>query len=292
LILDYKKGANNMKLLALDGNSILNRAFYGIRLLTTRDGLYTNGVYGFVNILLKLLADVKPDVTAAAFDLAAPTFRHQAFDGYKAGRKKMPDELASQLPILKELLAAMGVAILEAKGFEADDILGTEAEAFSSRGDECVIATGDRDSLQLVGDRVSVLLAATKGGRPETTLYDTAKIIEEYGVSPAALLEVKALMGDSSDRIPGVEGVGQKTALSLISKFGTLDGVYGNLDSPDIRGSLRENLKTARSSPKSAGLSRPSAKTRPCRPTSTLCARRGTPPPFTACSQSSNSTRS
>ncbi|MDR3643453.1 MAG: DNA polymerase I, partial [Clostridia bacterium] len=170
-----------MKLLILDGNSILNRAFYGIRLLTTKDGLYTNGIYGFLNILFKLRDEVAPDVVAAAFDLPAPTFRHKAYDGYKAQRKGMPEELAMQVPVLKQLLDLLGIARLEAEGFEADDILGTEAAACAERGDTCVIATGDRDSLQLIGPNVGVLLAGTKAGRPETTLCDEASVRERYG---------------------------------------------------------------------------------------------------------------
>ena len=237
-----------MKLLVLDGNSILNRAFYGIRLLTTPDGLYTNAVYGFLNILHKLTEDVKPDATAVAFDLPAPTFRHKAYEAYKAGRKAMPEELAAQMPLLKDVLDAMGIKRLEAEGFEADDILGTEAAACAARGDECVLATGDRDSLQLVGGGVSVRLAATKGGRPETTVYDEEKIQEVYGVSPRQLIDVKALMGDSSDNIPGVPGVGEKTALGLISRFGSLDAVYENLESPDVKPGVRAKLEAGRDS--------------------------------------------
>ena len=242
-----------MKLLVIDGNSILNRAYYGIRPLSTKDGLYTNGILGFVNILNKLLDETKPDAAAVGFDLKAPTFRHEAFDGYKAGRKPMPDELAMQMPILKELLDKLGIARLEVPGFEADDILGTQASACAARGDECVIATGDRDSLQCVGEKTVVLLAGTKGGKPETTVYDVAKIAEVYGVTPKQLIEVKALMGDASDRIPGVPGVGEKTALSLIQKFGSVDAIYEKLPELDIRDSLRLKLETGR---KSAVMSR------------------------------------
>ena len=237
-----------MKLLVLDGNSIVNRAFYGIKLLTTKDGLYTNGIYGFLNILGKLRDDVKPDAVAVAFDLAAPTFRHKEFEGYKAGRKGMPEELAMQMPLLKELLDLMGICRLETEGFEADDILGTEAAACVRSGNECVIATGDRDSLQLINDRVKVLLAATKGGRPETTVYDVEKIKEVYGVTPPQLIDVKALMGDSSDRIPGVPGIGEKTALDLISRFSSLDYIYENVDTVDIKPGVREKLRNGRES--------------------------------------------
>lgn len=235
-----------MKLLVLDGNSILNRAFYGIKLLSTRDGFFTNGIYGFINILNKLLDEVKPQAAAVAFDLAAPTFRHTEFDGYKAGRKPMPEELRMQVPILKELLDKMGIMRLEAEGFEADDILGTEAAACAKRGDDCVIATGDRDSLQLVSDRTIVLLAGTKGGKPETTVYDIAKIREIYGVEPKELIEVKALMGDASDRIPGVAGIGEKTALKLIQSYKSVKNIYDRLSELDIRDSIRKKLETDR----------------------------------------------
>lgn len=237
-----------MKLLVLDGNSILNRAFYGIKLLSTKDGLFTNGIYGFYNILNKLMNDVKPDAAAVAFDLPAPTFRHKAFDGYKAKRKGMPEELHVQVPLLKELLDRMGIVRLEAEGFEADDILGTQAAACTKRGDECVIATGDRDSLQLVGEHVTVLLAGTKGGRPETTTYGVDEIREKYGVTPRQLIEVKALMGDASDNIPGVAGVGEKTALSLISQYGSVREIYDRLDTLKLRDSLRSKLTVGRES--------------------------------------------
>lgn len=242
-----------MKLLVLDGNSIINRAFYGIRLLTTKDGRYTNAVVGFFNILNKTVDEVSPDAVAAAFDLSAPTFRHKAYAGYKAGRHKMPDELAQQLPVVKELLVKMGLPVLEAEGFEADDILGTEAAACAARGDECVLLTGDRDSLQLVSPAAVVRLASTKAGQPVTTVYDEAAIRAAYGVSPAQLIEVKALMGDASDNIPGVAGVGEKTALMLVQKFGSLAGVYEHLDDTGIRPALRAKLAAGK---ESAGMSR------------------------------------
>ena len=203
-----------MKLLVIDGNSIMNRAFYGIRLLSNKKGVFTNAVTGFMNIYLKLITAYKPDGAAAAFDLKAPTFRHKAYDGYKAGRKKMPDELAMQMPLIKELLRALGVKVVECEGYEADDILGTLARACEEQGGECILATGDRDSFQLITDKVCVNLASTK----EDILYTPAKIAEVYGVTPPEMLEVKALMGDSSDNIPGVAGIGEKTALSLIQK--------------------------------------------------------------------------
>jgi len=234
-----------MKLLVLDGNSILNRAFYGIKLLTTRDGRYTNAIYGFLAIYLSLKDQVKPDAVAVAFDVKAPTFRHGLYEGYKAQRKGMPSELAEQLPVLKELLQAMGLSILEAPGWEADDILGTLAAACDDQT-ECILATGDRDSLQLVREGVQVWLAATKMGRPETRKYDPAAVLEEYGVTPSQLIDVKALQGDSSDNIPGVAGVGPKTAQTLIAKFGNLDALYASLEDPSIRPNLREKLEKDR----------------------------------------------
>lgn len=231
-----------MRLLAVDSNSVLNRAFYGIKILTTKEGLYTNGVYGFLNIFLKMLEEVSPDAVAFAFDLKAPTFRHKQYAGYKAQRKGMPEELAAQLPYLKELLRDLGYRIVECEGFEADDILGTLADACERSGDECVIATGDRDSLQLVSGRVHVRLASTKMGRPQTDLYDLDAIREKYGVTPIQLIQVKALMGDTSDNIPGVAGIGEKTALSLIARFETVDKVYENLEDPFIKPGVRAKL--------------------------------------------------
>lgn len=236
-----------MKLLVLDGNSIINRAFYGIKLLTTKDGRYTNAIYGFMNIFYKLCDELHPDSVAFAFDLKAPTFRHKMYDEYKAGRKPMPPELAEQMPVLKDLLRALGYKIVTKEGYEADDILGTLA--FSCKeGDECYIATGDRDSLQLVGDNVKVLLASTKMGRPETNIYDVKRIKDDYGVTPHQLIDIKALMGDSSDNIPGVSGFGQKTAQSLISELGSIQNIYDNIDTIDIRETLRNKLKNDKDS--------------------------------------------
>ena len=231
-----------MKLLALDGNSILNRAFYGIKLLTTKDGTkFTNGIYGFLNILLRLKEDVSPDAVAIAFDVKAPTFRHEMYSGYKANRKGMPPELAQQMPPLKDLLSAMGYKILEAPGWEADDILGTLA-ANCGGDDFCYIATGDRDSLQLVRNNVNVLLASTKMGRPQSVKYDCDKIKEEYFVTPEQMIDIKALMGDTSDCIPGVAGIGQKTAQDLISRFGSIDEIYSNIDTIDIKKGIHDKL--------------------------------------------------
>ena len=242
-----------LKLLVLDGNSIVNRAFYGIKLLTTKDGRFTNAIVGFMNILLKLEAEEKPDEVAVAFDLKAPTFRHKMYSGYKAQRKGMPEELAAQLPVLKELLADLGYKMVPCEGFEADDILGTLAAACAARGDECAIATGDRDSLQLVGPHTRVLLAGTQMGRSVTTVMDEAAVFEKYGVRPRQLIEVKSLMGDASDNIPGVAGVGEKTALALIQDFGSLAGVYENIDDARIKkrraGKAAAGQRTGRDEP-------------------------------------------
>lgn len=230
-----------MKLLAIDGNSIINRAFYGIKLLTTKNGQYTNAVYGFITILNRLIEQEKPDGVAVAFDLKAPTFRHKMYEGYKAGRKPMPEELHSQFPIVKEWLTLRGYTCLEKEGYEADDILGTLAAA-AKEGDSCVIATGDKDSLQLIDDNVTVLLAATKMGRPELTVYNRETLFEKYGLTPDGMLQLKSLMGDTSDKIPGVSGVGEKTATELISKYGNIDYIYENLESLDIKDSVKAKL--------------------------------------------------
>lgn len=226
----------------LDGNSIINRAFYGIKLLSTKSGIYTNAVYGFLNILLKLKEISQPDAIGVAFDVHAPTFRHKKYDEYKAGRHAMPDELRMQMPILKDILKSLGIKTVECEGWEADDILGTFAQACRSAGNECFIATGDRDSLQLAHGGVKVLLAHTKAGRPVTDIYDENTVMEEYGVTPAELIQVKALQGDSSDNIPGVAGVGAKTALDLIQRFHNIDYIYENLDEIDIKKGVREKL--------------------------------------------------
>ncbi len=231
-----------MKLLVLDGNSILNRAFYGIKLLTTKDGQYTNAIYGFLTTFNRLLDESNPDAVAIAFDLKAPTFRHKAYNGYKAQRKGMPEELASQLEPLKTLITYLGYKIVVCEGFEADDILGTLAEACTKNGDECIIATGDRDSLQLVSPTVSVRIAATKMGRPDVTIYDEAKILEDKKVTPKQLIDVKAIQGDTSDNIPGVAGIGEKGATDLISRFHDLDYIYENIDTIDIKPGIRNKL--------------------------------------------------
>ena len=237
-----------MKLLVLDGNSILNRAFYGIRLLTTKEGLFTNGIYGFLTILQRLNAETAPDAVAIAFDMRAPTFRHKEYAGYKANRKGMPPELAQQLPALKELLTLLGYRLVECEGYEADDILGTLSKACADAGSDCVLATGDRDSLQLVGPRVTVRLATTKMGQPQVTMYDEEKIRADYGVTPKEMIEIKALQGDASDCIPGVAGIGPKGAGELIQKYHSVDAIYADLDRLEIRENLRGKLAAGKES--------------------------------------------
>ena len=231
-----------MKLMVLDGNSLVNRAFFGIKLLTTKDGRYTNAIYGFQNILLNLLAAHKPDAVAIAWDERAPTFRHNAYDGYKATRHGMPEELAQQMPVLKELLTDLGFVQVSKAGWEADDILGTLAAACEAAGGTTLLATGDRDSLQLVDDATTVLLATNK----ETLPMDPAAIREKYGIEPPQLIDVKSLMGDASDNIPGVPGIGEKTALALISKFGSLQGVYDNIEDKAVKPGQRAKLTANR----------------------------------------------
>ncbi len=237
-----------MKLLAIDGNSLVNRAFYGIKLLTTKDGQYTNAVYGFINMLNRLCELEQPDGVAVAFDLKAPTFRHKQYSAYKAGRKGMPQELAGQLPVLKEWLTLAGYTCVECEGFEADDILGTLSALCEQHGGACAIATGDRDSLQLISDTTHVLLTTTKMGRPEILHYDKAALFEKYGLTPAEMIELKSLMGDSSDNIPGVAGVGEKTATDLVTRFHSIDYIYQNLDTLDIKEGLRAKLRAGKES--------------------------------------------
>ena len=228
-----------MKLLAIDGNSIMNRAFYGIKLLSNSKGQFTNALTGFMNIYLKEIGEVKPDCVAVAFDLKAPTFRHKANAAYKANRKGMPEELAQQMPVIKELLGDLGIKIVQCEGYEADDILGTLSKAAADSGNECYILTGDRDSFQLVSDRVTVRLATTK----ETKIYTPDRIMEEYGVTPRQMIEVKALMGDTSDNISGVNGIGEKTALSLIKQEGDVKTLYEHLADIKLTPSVRTKLE-------------------------------------------------
>lgn len=237
-----------MKLLAIDGNSILNRAFYGIKLLSNKKGVFTNAVFGFMNIYLKNFNDVSPDAVAVAFDLRSPTFRHKAVSYYKANRKGMPPELAQQLPLIKELLTLMGIRVVECEGYEADDVLGTLSKLCSDNGDHCFVLTGDRDSLQLIDDNVTVLLATNK----ETINYTPARFTEDYGFEPIRLIDLKALMGDSSDNISGVSGIGEKTAASLVKKYGTIEELYEKYADSDltkgVKAKLEKGLESAKES--------------------------------------------
>ena len=235
-----------MKLLILDGNSVINRAFYGVKPLTNREGLYTNAIYGFLNILEKVEREEMPEAVCVAFDLHGPTFRHQRYEGYKATRHGMPEELSQQMPVMKQVLAAMNIPIYQCQGWEADDVIGTVGKICGNNDWDCVVVTGDRDSLQLIDDHVQIKLVVTKGGQTTSTLYDRDKFLEEYGFEPKKLIDLKSLMGDSSDNIPGVAGVGPKTATELLQKFGSLDGVYANLEDPSIRPKLREKLEKDR----------------------------------------------
>ncbi len=236
------------KLVLIDGNSIMNRAFYGImgsKMLTTKDGKYTNAVYGFLAILFKLLEDVNPQYIAVAFDLKAPTARHKMYEGYKATRKGMPEELAMQMPMIKQILRAMNIDIIEIEGYEADDILGTLSKYGEQEGLEVTILSGDRDTFQLATNNITIRIPHTKAGKTETDLYNEAKIIETYGIKPKQLIEVKGLQGDTSDNIPGVPGIGEKTALKLIQEYGTIDNLYKKLEAgeTDLKGKQKENIE-------------------------------------------------
>jgi len=232
-----------MKLLILDGNSVINRAYFGVKPLTNREGLFTHAIYGFLNILERMEREEQPEAICVAFDLHGPTFRHVKYDGYKATRHGMPEELAMQMPVMKDVLRAMNIPIYECQGWEADDIIGTVGKICSNNDWECVVVTGDRDSLQLIDENVHIKLVITKAGQTSATLYTREKFEEEYGFEPKKLIDLKALMGDSSDNIPGVKGVGEKTAKTLIQKFGSLDGVYAHLDDPSIKPKMREKLE-------------------------------------------------
>ena len=231
-----------MKLLILDGNSVINRAYFGVKPLTTREGLYTHAIYGFLNILERMEKEEQPEAVCVAFDLHGPTFRHLQYDGYKATRHGMPEELAQQMPVMKQVLRAMNIPIYECQGWEADDVIGTVGKICGNNDWDCVIVTGDRDSLQLIDDHVSVKLVVSRMGQTNATLYDRAKFEEDYGFEPKKLIDLKALMGDSSDNIPGVKGIGEKTAMALLHQFGSLDGVYANLEDPSIKPKQREKL--------------------------------------------------
>lgn len=234
------------KLLILDSNSILNRAFYGVRYLSAKDGTPTNAIYGFLNILLKLIKEQEPDYICAAFDVKAPTFRHKQYEGYKAQRKPMPEGLAAQMPLAKDVLRAMGITILEKEGYEADDIIGTVARLCEESEISCFIATGDKDDLQLASDKTKVILTVTKSGYNETIIYDDKAVKEKYHVTPTEFIDVKALMGDPSDNIPGVKGVGEKTAMSLIEKHHSIEYIYENIDDIGLKGAMLQKMKDGR----------------------------------------------
>ncbi len=235
-------------LMIIDGNSIINRAYYGIRPLSTKEGIPTNGIFGFMNILLKHLEDVKPEYLLVAFDLKAPTFRHKEYSEYKAQRKGMPDDLAAQMPHLKELLGAMNVKMLSQEGFEADDIIGTVAAMCEKENVKCVIVTGDKDDLQLASDKTHILLTTTRMGQTTVEDFDRAAFCEKYHITPEEFIDVKALMGDSSDNIPGVPGIGEKTAFTLIENFHSLEGIYENINSDIIKKAQRQKLTDGKDS--------------------------------------------
>ncbi|MCR4690978.1 MAG: DNA polymerase I [Lachnospiraceae bacterium] len=232
------------KIVLIDGHSIMHRAFYGVPDLTNSEGLHTNAIYGFINILLKLLDEEKPSHLAVAFDVHAPTFRHKMFEGYKGTRKPMPEELREQIPVIKDVLRAMHILVMEQEGYEADDILGTMAKRAQARGMNVSLISGDRDLLQIADEKILIRIPKTKGGKTEVEDYDPKRLMEEYHVTPGQFIELKALMGDSSDNIPGVPKVGEKTAISLMEEYGSIDGIYENLENISknaIRESLREN---------------------------------------------------
>lgn len=237
------------KLMILDGNSIVNRAFYGIRLLTNKDGIYTNAVYGFLNIMQKYIEEEKPTHLCVAFDVHAPTFRHKSYSLYKAQRKGMPDELKQQMPILKEVLSAMNIKMYEAEGYEADDIIGTVSEICGKNNAKCVILTGDKDDLQLASQNTTVKLITTRMGNTETEDFDDTAVFAKYGVTPTEFIDVKGLMGDSSDNIPGVAGIGEKTALGLIKKFHSIENLYAEMElSDEITKSVKTKLVSGKDS--------------------------------------------
>ena len=230
------------KLLILDSNSILNRAYYGIRFLSSEDGTPTNAIYGFLNILFKLINEEKPDYICGAFDLKEPTFRHKMYDEYKAGRKPMPDDLKVQMPYARAILTAMEIPVLEVAGYEADDIIGTVSRICDEEGIKCLIATGDKDDLQLVSDNTNVILTVSRMGQSETVCYGIKEVYDKYNVSPEEFIDVKALMGDPSDNIPGVAGIGEKTATKLIGQFHSIENLYNNLDTSGLKGATLQKI--------------------------------------------------
>ncbi|MBQ5815867.1 MAG: DNA polymerase I, partial [Oscillospiraceae bacterium] len=237
-----------MKLMIIDGNSILNRAYYAIRALSAPDGTPTNAIFGFLNIFHKYMQEQKPDSVCVCFDVSRKTFRHDIYSDYKGTRKGMDDELRVQLPLIKDILKHLGYATLGLEGYEADDLIGTLSTAASKSGNDCVIVTGDRDSLQLVDEHVTVLLPTTKSGSTETTVFTPDMVLEKMGVRPDQIVDLKALMGDSSDNIPGIAGIGPKTAVNLITEFSTLDGLYEGLEASDLKPNMIAKLKDGKDS--------------------------------------------
>lgn len=236
------------RLLIIDGNSILNRAYYGIRMLNAPDGTPTNAVYGFLNILLKQTEELKPDGICVAFDVKEKTFRHKMYDRYKAQRKPAPEDFLVQIPLIKEVLGAMNIACLECPGYEADDIIGTVSRICQENGTECIVLTGDKDDLQLASDKVKINLVITRMGNTTTTVYDDGAVLEKYGVTPKEFIDVKGLMGDASDNIPGVSGIGEKTAFSLIEKYKSIENIYENIDNIEVTKAVRGKLENGRES--------------------------------------------
>ena len=235
-------------LMILDGNSMINRGYYGVRPLTAPDGTPTNAVFGFMAILRRILDEIRPEALCVAFDLKDPTFRHKAYEGYKAQRRPMPDDLAAQIPVLKELLDAMGIRRYELSGYEADDIIGTVSSLCEKRGWHCTVLTGDKDALQLVSEQTTVCNVKTAKGQTDTILYTPERFTEEYGFAPAQIVDLKALMGDSSDNIPGVPGIGEKTAMELIRRYGTIENIYSDLSALEVKSGVRSKLEDGKES--------------------------------------------
>ena len=236
------------KLVLIDGHSILNRAFYGVPDLTNPEGLHTNAIYGFLNIMFKIIEEEKPQYLAVAFDLKAPTFRHKRYAEYKGTRKPMPEELRQQVPVMKEILAAMGILTMEQEGYEADDILGTMAKRAEKEGVAVALVSGDRDLLQIATDKIKIRIPKTKGNRTEVEDYYASDVLERYHVTPLQFIELKALMGDTADNIPGVPKVGEKTATTLMETYGSIENIYAHLDEiskKSIQQTLRENREMA-----------------------------------------------
>lgn len=238
----------NKKLVLIDGLSILNRAYYGIPELTNSEGLHTNGIYGFLNILFKILEEEKPEYLCVAFDVSAPTFRHELYTEYKGTRKGMPDELREQIPVMKEVLKSMGICMIEKAGLEADDILGTLAKKAEKDGFFVSLVSGDRDLLQIASEQIKIRIPKTRGGKTEVEDYYAKDVLEKYQVTPLQFIELKALMGDTSDNIPGVPKIGEKTATDLMVKYQSIEGIYENIEEitkNSIKQTLLENKHLA-----------------------------------------------